>query len=462
MKDYFGRENYYLRLITDVVVLLISFYLTSIVSHRNSYIHDREVFVLLVVIWYFSSKIIQIYDDFRTLKFIDEFLLLLPVVAVQALVLVIFFFFLNDRDNARKFVLDYCGILLVAMTFKKFLFKKIFQQLRRKGQNIRNLLIVGSSDMGVSFFDFVKNNAQFGYNPVGFIDDTKSLYLNGLYKGNFDEVDKVIVENNIDEIVVAMPQFNKQQLDKIISAGEKNAIRTRIIPDYFRFSSNKFKMGMFGNFPMITVRDEPLNLVHWRIVKRTIDIVFSVLVCLFIFSWLFPIIAILIRLESKGNVFFVQERWGRNKEIIRCLKFRTMFVESKVVVDGKFQQTTENDPRITKIGRFLRKTNLDELPQFINVLMGSMSVVGPRPHAIQHNIESQALIHNYAVRNWVKPGVTGWAQVNGLRGETKDFSLMRKRVVFDIWYIENWTPWLDFRIVIMTVYNMVKGEDMAY
>ena len=462
MKDYFGRENYYLRLLTDILVLMLSFYLTSVVSNRNNSIHDREVFVLLVIVWYFSSKIIHVYDDFRTLKFIDEFLLLVPVIAIQALVLILFLFFLNDRDNARRFVLEYCAMLFVFLSIKKYLLKKSFEFLRRKGRNTRNLLIVGSSEMGVSFFDFVKNNTQFGYNPIGFIDETKSVYLNGLYKGNFDEVDKIIIDNQIDEIVVAMPQFNKQQLDKIISAGERNAVRTRIIPDYFKFSSNKFKMGMFGNFPMITVRDEPLNQLHWRLIKRIIDLFFSLLLCVLIFSWLFPIIALLIRLESKGNIFFIQERWGKNKEIIRCLKFRTMFIESKVVVDGKFQQTTENDPRITKIGRILRKTNLDELPQFLNVIGGSMSVVGPRPHALQHNIESQALINNYALRNWVKPGVTGWAQVNGLRGETKDFSLMRKRVVFDIWYIENWTPWLDFKIVIMTVYNMFRGEDMAY
>jgi putative colanic acid biosynthesis UDP-glucose lipid carrier transferase len=139
-----------------------------------------------------------------------------------------------------------------------------------------------------------------------------------------------------------------------------------------------------------------------------------------------------------------------------------MRADSKVVVAGKFQQTTAGDARITKIGAFLRKTNLDELPQFINVLLGNMSVVGPRPHAVPHNIESQALIDNYSLRHWVKPGITGWAQVNGLRGETKDFSLMRKRVEFDIWYIENWTPWLDFKIVGMTIYNIFKGDEMAY
>lgn len=139
-----------------------------------------------------------------------------------------------------------------------------------------------------------------------------------------------------------------------------------------------------------------------------------------------------------------------------------MNVDSELVIHGKFQQTTANDPRITKVGAFLRKSSLDELPQFINVILGKMSVVGPRPHAVPHNVESQMKINNYSVRHWVKPGITGWAQVNGLRGETKEFDLMRKRVEFDIWYIENWSIWLDTKIFLKTIYNIVKGDTMAY
>jgi putative colanic acid biosynthesis UDP-glucose lipid carrier transferase len=358
--------------------------------------------------------------------------------------------------------LEYTFFLSIILVLKKYVFKKIQQFYRKKGGNTSNLLIIGSNEVGMSFFDFIKSNVQFGYEVVGFVDATKNESLNGLYKGKIEEIEKIICESNADEIIIALPDFDKKQIEYIISIGEKNAIRTRIIPEYFRFNSNKFRMEMFGNFPMVTVRDEPLNQSHFRYVKRFLDIIVSLLFCIFIFSWLFPIIAILIRLDSKGNVFYTQDRWGRNNENFKFFKFRTMRVDSELVVAGKFQQTIANDPRITKVGAFLRKTSLDELPQFINVLLGDMSIVGPRPHAVPHNVESQVKINNYSLRHWVKPGITGWAQVNGLRGETTEFDLMRKRVEFDIWYIENWTPWLDMRIFSMTVYNFVKGDLMAY
>lgn len=462
MKEFFGRENYYLRLLSDFMLVVIAYYITAIVSYKGSFLHDREILLVLIITWYFSSKWIHIYDDFRTLKYIDEFFLLLPMICIQGVVLILGFFLVDNHENARKFVFEYLLLLMLPLGIKKYISKKVYQHFRRNGTNQRNLLIVGSSNMGMSFYDFVSENSQFGYKPVGFVDDSKPLYLNELYKGTLKDIHQVIVDYKVDEVIVAMSNFDRKSLQEIIMVGEKNAIRTRIIPDYFSFNSNKFRMEMFGNFPVITVRDEPLNKFHWRVIKRFVDIVFSLLVCVLLFSWLFPIIMLLIRLDSKGNVFFIQDRWGRNNQLIRCFKFRTMRADSKVVVAGKFQQTTAGDARITKIGAFLRKTNLDELPQFINVLLGNMSVVGPRPHAVPHNIESQALIDNYSLRHWVKPGITGWAQVNGLRGETKDFSLMRKRVEFDIWYIENWTPWLDFKIVGMTIYNIFKGDEMAY
>lgn len=417
---------------------------------------------ILVFAWYFSSKWINIYDDFRTLKFIDEILLLLPVVALQALVMIVCFFVIDDHNYARRFVLDYSLFLSGILAVKKYTFKKIFQSLRVKGGNVRNLLIIGSNDIGMSFFDFIKSNNQFGYKVVGFIDSAKDVRLNGLYKGRIEDIERIICESKAHEIIIALPDFDKKQIDYIVSIGEKKAIRTRIIPEYFRFNSNKFRMEMFGNFPIVTVRDEPLNQSHFRLSKRFLDIFLSLFLCVFIFSWLFPIIALLIKLDSKGSVFYMQERWGLNNENFRFFKFRTMRADSKLVVEGKFQQTIANDPRITRVGAFLRKTSLDELPQFFNVLLGNMSIVGPRPHAVPHNIESQVKINNYSLRHWVKPGITGWAQVNGLRGETKEFDLMRKRVEFDIWYIENWTPWLDVRIFSMTVYNFVKGDLMAY
>ena len=198
---------------------------------------------------------------------------------------------------------------------------------------------------------------------------------------------------------------------------------------------------------------------NWHI----FDIIFTLILFVFVFSWLFPIIALAIKLDSSGPVFYIQERWGKNGVPFKCIKFRSMVHHASTVRDdGKFNQTVKYDSRITRVGAFIRKTNFDELPQFFNVLWGNMSVIGPRPHAVQHSIESKMQIDNYLLRHLVKPGITGWAQVNGYRGETSDIFMMQKRVEFDIWYIENWSPWLDLKVIIMTLYSMIKGDLMAF
>jgi putative colanic acid biosynthesis UDP-glucose lipid carrier transferase len=211
------------------------------------------------------------------------------------------------------------------------------------------------------------------------------------------------------------------------------------------------------------LRSLPLDSLDNRLAKRAFDIFFSLLVFFCVFSWLFPLVALLIKCSSKGPVLFKQERWGLNNKSIVCWKFRTMCTSSKDINEqGKYQQACKGDPRITLVGRFLRKTSLDELPQFINVLRGSMSVIGPRPHPVPLNLESKDSVEKYMMRHWVKPGISGWAQVHGYRGETKELSQMKKRVQYDIWYIENWTFGLDLQIVVQTLVNIVKGEKNAY
>ena len=210
--------------------------------------------------------------------------------------------------------------------------------------------------------------------------------------------------------------------------------------------------------PIITLRDEPLTDFVNRVIKRIFDILFSLFVILFILSWLFPIIAIIIKLNSKGPVLFKQKRSGiDNKEFI-CYKFRSMTVNR----DSDSKQATMNDTRVTRIGKFLRKTSLDEFPQFINVLIGDMSIVGPRPHMIKHTNEYSALIQKYMVRQLVKPGITGAAQVRGFRGETKSLKDMEGRIRLDVWYIENWSFWLDINIIFKTIWNSLKGDDKAF
>ena len=221
---------------------------------------------------------------------------------------------------------------------------------------------------------------------------------------------------------------------------------------------------MFGRFPIISVREDRINELQWRLLKRGFDFIFTFSLYVFVFWWLWPLLGLLIKISSPGPVLYSQERWGRDNKRFIAYKFRSIRNDKCGEIDGngKFKQATKDDPRVTKIGKFLRKTNLDELPQFWNVLKCDMSIVGPRPHPTPLNIESKEKIHLYMLRHLVKPGITGWAQVNGLRGSTEDPALMQKRVNHYIWYIENWSLWLDIQIVGLTVWNMIKGDKNAY
>lgn len=457
------KKIYHIRLLTDSICLILCFGAAQILSSRSFSSRDFFLLFLLLVGWYFSSRYTELYDEFRTVKYIDEFLVLIPNIIVQGVVLMIYLFLINDRFFARKLVFLDILLVLLLMTLQKYLFKKISLFIYEKGYKIKNILIVGTGESAVSFYEIFSKSPQFGYKVAGFIDEQKPEFLNGKYSGNLASLESILKKKSIHEVIVALPTFDKAYVERIIQITEKEGVKTRIIPEYSQYGFKQYKLELFGGNPILTLRKNPLEEWHFRLIKRLFDLVFSLAVIIFIFSWLIPIVAILIKLDSKGPVLYLQERWGKNNQKIICFKFRSMYIDSSTQRhDGGFWQTEKDDPRITKIGRLLRRTNLDELPQFFNVLLGDMSVVGPRPHAVQHNIESKEQIDNYLLRHWVKPGITGWAQVNGYRGETKDINLMKKRVEFDIWYIEHWDIWLDIKIITATVYNMIKGEMMAY
>lgn len=239
---------------------------------------------------------------------------------------------------------------------------------------------------------------------------------------------------------------------------DKEMIRFKLVPDVKDYFKKNVNVTMLGHFPVISPRSEPLENISNMMFKRLFDVVFSFVVIVFVMSWLLPIIAILIKLESKGPVFFKQPRSGKDNKAFYCLKFRSMYVNGK----ANMAQAVKNDRRITKIGAFIRKTSIDELPQFFNVLAGDMSVVGPRPHMLRHTREYSAIIDEFMVRHFMLPGITGWAQVTGLRGETSEEGSMEARVKADIWYMENWSMFLDFKIVFLTVWQVIAGHEKAH
>lgn len=239
---------------------------------------------------------------------------------------------------------------------------------------------------------------------------------------------------------------------------DKNLIRFKSVPEYYDYAQKPIFMQNFGHIPIISVRHEPLENIFNRMFKRLFDCVFSVFVIVFIFSWLFPLLAIAIKLESRGPVFFTQKRSGRDNRPFTCYKFRSMRVNK----EAHEVQATRGDKRITRIGKLLRRTSIDELPQFFNVLIGNMSVVGPRPHMIAHTKQYSRMIDRYMIRHFLKPGITGWAQTNGLRGETKTVDDMLERVEADVWYLENWSFLLDLKIIILTIRNAISGDKNVF
>ncbi|HWJ28702.1 MAG TPA: undecaprenyl-phosphate glucose phosphotransferase, partial [Flavisolibacter sp.] len=375
----------------------------------------------------------------------------------------IFFHFINREFFSRPHLLLHCSLIFILFPIQKIIFRIVYKKIRNSNQLKRKVLIVGAGDAGIDFYQqFVKDN-HFGYELTGFIDDESKPSLNGHYLGKTSDIDEVIANYELDDIIVTLPITDEMKMQQIVTVGEKEGKRIRIIPNYKQFGEGKLKVDRLGTLPIITLRSLPLDIVDNKIYKRLFDIVFSLLVIILVFSWLFPLISLIIKLSSKGSVFFKQERWGINNKVITCYKFRSMVANSKDVDEsGKYLQASKNDSRVTAIGKLLRKTNLDELPQFFNVLLGSMSIVGPRPHPVPLNVESKDNVEKYMMRHWVKPGITGWAQVNGYRGETRKPYLMKKRVEFDLWYIENWTFWFDLQIILQTLVNMVKGEKNAY
>jgi putative colanic acid biosynthesis UDP-glucose lipid carrier transferase len=330
---------------------------------------------------------------------------------------------------------------------------------RRKGYNFKRIVIIGAGKNGMELYQVIKDDLSYGFNVLGFFDDNLALkHILPNYLGMTNEVESYALANDVDEIYCTLPGTSDEKIVRMLNFAEKNMIRFYIVPDFYRNLKKSLVMEMMEFIPLMTIRREPLQAEYNRVLKRVFDIFFSLAILLTIFPILYIVVGILIKLSSPGPILFTQKRTGLYGQDFMCYKFRTM----KVNEDTDLLQAVKNDPRKTKIGDFLRRTNLDEFPQFINVLLGNMSVVGPRPHMLKHTNQYSVLIDKYMVRHLVKPGVTGWAQVTGYRGETKTLEQMEGRVKRDVWYIENWTFFLDIKIIVVTVLNMFKGEKNAY
>lgn len=462
------RESAFLiktKAIADVIFLTAIVAATRFNEFQNHFF-SQSIFLVVavnVLSWLLIARAFGLYNDLRMKPISIEWVMFLKAFGIFTLVKSFIFFQILSDFSFEKYPFFINSVLIFfLLPAQKLSIRIAFKKLRNSNNYSRKVLIVGAGENGINFYENCVNQG-FGYQLTGFLDDEKQPDLNGSYLGKTSDIEQVIAEYELDDIVVTLPITKEKEIKKIVAVGEREGKRVRIVADYHKFGNGKMHVDSLGNLSVITLRSLPLDYLDNKIYKRIFDIVFSLLGIVLLFSWLFPIIGIIIKFTSKGPVFFRQDRWGLNNKIISCLKFRTMAVNCRNVDDnGNFMQAQKNDPRVTNIGKFLRKTNLDELPQLFNVLFGSMSLVGPRPHPVPLNITSKDSVEKYLMRHWVKPGITGWAQVHGYRGETRDKFLMKKRVKYDLWYIEHWTFWLDLQIIVQTLVNMIKGEKNAY
>jgi putative colanic acid biosysnthesis UDP-glucose lipid carrier transferase len=315
----------------------------------------------------------------------------------------------------------------------------------------KNYIIVGKNQIGMEVRKYYMQNPDLKYRFVAYMDYELNEF-------GLEKIRDFCVKSEIHEIICCISNVNDATFQKLVSFGLDTLVKVRMVIDFKNDNQQALQLDKFDSQRILDILPITLDRVQNQFVKRIFDFFFSSIFLLFVMSWLLPIIGLLIKLDSRGPVFFLQQRSGQDNKAFSCFKFRTM----KVNNESDLKQATKNDPRITKLGTFLRRTSIDELPQFINVFIGNMSVVGPRPHMLKHTEEYSKLIEKFMGRHYVKPGITGLAQCMGYRGETQTVADMENRVRLDRYYIENWTFWLDIKIIFLTIVSLIRGSDKAF
>lgn len=446
-----GRYSGYLRPLSYIIDLSIIVGIAFTFFFKNI---DPIIFVLFATIgWVILSINSKFYEVYRFTRVVTILNLIIRQVVLFSLMIFAFFGFYSDLNIRPLVIVKYIVSVFALISLIKFTVYYLLKKYRKAfGGNYRNTVIIGKNpktDLLERLFNF---NQEYGYSHK------KTFDLKDKEHTNLDACFKYILDNQIDEIYCSISELSNKQIREVIDFADNNLKILKFLPDNKDIYSKKLTYEYYDYTPILSLREIPLEDPINKIVKRFFDIVFSSLIIIFILSWLTPLIAILIKLESKGPVFFKQSRNGINYKEFDCYKFRSMMPNK----DANLFQATRGDQRITKIGKYIRKTSIDELPQFFNVLFGDMSVVGPRPHMVSHTDMYAKRIDKFMVRHFVKPGITGMAQIKGFRGEIETDKDIINRVKYDIFYIENWSVLLDLKITFQTFYNAIKGEEKAY
>ncbi len=452
------------RYIIDAPIVAISYLLASHITDQGVNLYGYLFTFISLIVWYIAASFSRLYADRRSNKYSEEIVFIVySIILFTILLSSVSFFLRNLIQFNTNFFTFFLFFLFIFLTLTKYIIRKYLHSAIYQGKLFDNILIVGSTPSALDFYETINKYYYYGYKCIGFVDNDTAKMNGCIYQGKINNLGAILKERKVDEVVIALPNTQNEQIQQCIEICDYYATKARIIPDLYQYTSSTIQVNNIGLMPVISVRSLPLDKQENKILKNIFDILFAIAFFVLLGFWLLPLIALAIKLTSKGPVIFKQERWGLNNEKIVCYKFRTMVANSSDIdKNGFYHQASKDDPRVNYFGAFLRRTNMDELPQFWNVLLGNMSVVGPRPHPTPLNLESMHKVENYMLRHVVKPGITGWAQVNGCRGETRIPGSMQRRVNFDLYYIHRWTFWLDSQIILQTAINVLRGDQNAY
>ncbi|MGP1992298.1 exopolysaccharide biosynthesis polyprenyl glycosylphosphotransferase [Zobellia laminariae] len=405
--------------------------------------------------WMFIAYGLGYYTRTRKERFLTNIHKVVQLYLIYGLAYFALFGITGKIYESVQYQLLVYGIICLTLLWYRVLFFWFRRKYRLRGGNSVNVVVIGR-DKNLKKIRNVFDDPELGYRYMGYFDDKKSK--SPTYLGPVPDCFLYILENNIDEIYCVASEFNSQELRNLIDFADNNLIHIKIIPDNKDIYSRGMFIELYDTVPVLNLRRVPLDTLQGRVLKRTFDIIFSSLVIITILSWLVPLMYILIKLESPGDLYFKQKRHGLKRQTFWCYKFRSM----RPSTDADTKMATKGDMRVTKVGKFIRRTSIDELPQFFNVFVGNMSVVGPRPHMELHTMDYELSVDKYLVRHFVKPGITGLAQVSGYRGEIEEKADILNRTRLDIFYVEKWSMGLDIKIIFQTVINAVRGEGKAY
>lgn len=439
-----------LNLLGEILIIILCIMLAGIVPNLI------DIYLFLASSWVIGTLLTKNYYINRLPGLLINALNLSKLFVLYFLFLFVYLQLIHKDQISHAQIIRFSAILYVLLLVWRTLVFSLIKFTLKKSSHRKPAIIVGVSVASIHFYEFFESHPEYGVHILGFFTDKNNEKVRSL--GVYDDVIPYCQSHHIKEVICSADKLSKENLNNILEYCENNLISIKVIPDSAGFMGRNLVTTFVEHMPLLALRKNPFDEATNQFIKRGFDIVFSLFVIVFILSWLTPLIALLIKIDSRGPVFFLQERSGILNKSFKCFKFRTMKAEK----NAEFKQATKNDSRVTKIGSFLRKTSLDELPQFFNVLIGNMSIVGPRPHPLKLTEEYSQKVDKYMVRHLVKPGITGLSQVMGYRGETQDLYLMKMRVRMDRFYIDNWSFYLDLKVVWATIVMMFKRDSNAY